>query len=268
LSPLLPLPNLTGLLQISAGGVFTCALKSTGEVSCWGDNFFGELGDGDDAGAVTAQPVAVSGLSDVTQIATGYDFACALRSGGTVVCWGSGADGELGNGSTSPSTVPVPVTSLAGARMIAAGLAFSCAVLDTGTIACWGANGYGQLGNGTTSTTPNPTPVNVSTINDAVAVACGDFHACALRRSGQIACWGYNAHGEIGTGVVPADAEAPTLTPTVVAITSAVSVAAGGEHSCATTADSHVLCWGENSDGEIGDGTNTQAPSPKSPQGF
>jgi alpha-tubulin suppressor-like RCC1 family protein len=265
----LPVANLSGLSQISAGGIFTCALKTSGEVTCWGDNVFGELGNGDDAGAVTAQPVAVSGVNDATQIATGYDHVCALRAGGTVVCWGSNADGELGNASTNPSTTPVPVSSLNGVKMVAAGDVFSCAVLDTGAVACWGSNRYGQLGNGAPSNTPNPTPVTVSNIDDAVAVTCGDWHACALRKTGQIACWGYNAHGQLGYGVIPADAEAPTPTPTtVLSITAGVSVSAAGEHSCATTADSHVLCWGQNADGEIGDGTTTQALSPQSPQGF
>jgi alpha-tubulin suppressor-like RCC1 family protein len=261
--------NLSDLVQVSAGGVFTCALKASGEVACWGENAFGELGNGSDAGAVTAQPVAVSGLNDARQIAAGYNHACALRASGTVVCWGSNASGELGNASSNPSSVPVAVSSLAGVKMIAAGLGFSCAVLDTGAVSCWGANDYGQLGNGTPNTTPNPKPLTVSSIDDATAVACGAFHTCALRKSGQIVCWGYNAYGQLGDGVVPADAETPTPTPTtVLLISSGESVSASGEHSCATTADSHVLCWGQNAHGEIGDGTSAQALSPRSPKGF
>jgi len=106
-------------------------------------------------------PVSVSGVSDATQISAGFGHSCALRTGGTISCWGYNNYGQLGNGTTgSPSLTPVPVSGVSDATQISAGESHTCALRAGGTISCWGSNGYGQLGNGTTTNSPTPVPVS------------------------------------------------------------------------------------------------------------
>ncbi len=161
--------SLAGAIAISAGGNHTCAVLSGGSVECWGENFFGELGDGTSTGPQTCTsnnygcsttPVVVSGLSGATAVAAGFEHTCAVLSGGTAECWGNAWFGQLGNGtSTGPqtcggvpcSTTPVAVMGLSGATLISAGREQTCAVLSGGTADCWGDNGYGELGDGTST---------------------------------------------------------------------------------------------------------------------
>jgi alpha-tubulin suppressor-like RCC1 family protein len=128
-------------------------------VKCWGRNGFGELGNG--ANANTNVPVDVSGLaSGVDAIDAGGYHSCALTSAGGVKCWGSGGDGELGDGTYTDTNVPVDVSGLAsGVDAIVAGAYHTCALMSAGGLKCWGANGDGQLGNGTN--TPSNVPVTV-----------------------------------------------------------------------------------------------------------
>jgi alpha-tubulin suppressor-like RCC1 family protein len=161
--------GLSGVTAISAGAAGTCALLSGGTVKCWGDNTYGELGDGTSTGpqtciagssACSTTPVAVSGLSGVSAIAASEAHTCALLSGGTVDCWGDNEAGELGDGtSTGPqtcsgaacSTTPVAVSSLTGATAIGTSFLGSCVLRSGGSIECWGDNQYGDLGIGTST---------------------------------------------------------------------------------------------------------------------
>jgi alpha-tubulin suppressor-like RCC1 family protein len=137
-------PALEGVIAADAGGASSCAVKGDGTAYCWGDNFYGQLGDASTTDR--KQPVAVSGLTDAVDVKVGDDFACALRKGGTVRCWGSNDDGQLGNGSGTDSNVPVPVAGLTGIVSLDVGYDHACAIDGNGRLWCWGGNGGHQLG--------------------------------------------------------------------------------------------------------------------------
>jgi alpha-tubulin suppressor-like RCC1 family protein len=165
-SSLLPtgMNSLINVTAISASDFPNCALLSNGTLSCWGYNASGALGNGDNTDLYSDVPVAVSGLGGVgvlgavLAISSGDGVACALLSGGSVVCWGFG--GSLGDGTSIQSSVPVAVKGLSGVTKISAGSDQTCALLSNGSVSCWGLNFAGNLGNGTTDNVLIPVAVN------------------------------------------------------------------------------------------------------------
>lgn len=251
-----------GVTAVAAGSdsLHTCALTTSGGVQCWGLNNQGELGNGSTSDS--SVPVAVTNLaSGVAALATGNDHTCALTSAGGVQCWGSNITGQLGNGSTTNSSLPIGVAGLdSGVVAIAAGLRYSCALLASGGVKCWGWNLDGQLGNG--STANSTTPVVVSGLaGTAVAIAAGTYHACVLLASGAVQCWGLNSFGELGNGAITSTAVSTPVTVTNLG-GSVVAIAAGGYHTCALTAAGAVQCWGRNSSGQLGNNSTTTSSVP------
>ncbi len=261
--------GLSGVSALAVGGDHTCALLNDATVDCWGNEAWGELGNGTIAFDQQPAPGAVAGLTGVVALAArGADrdatvdfadeFSCALASGGTVECWGQNEAGELGTGSISDSglnavSTPGPVVGLAGAIAIGIGNEHACAVLDGGGVACWGQNIAGQLGNGA-PTAPSPSLLAVVGLSGpAVAVAGGSLHTCALLADGTVECWGANNQGELGNGTT-SDALAPTAVSGLAGIT---AITAGSEHTCALRGDGTVWCWGQSSRGQLGDGSTS-----------
>lgn len=243
---------------ITAGDMHTCALLETGGVKCWGRNNDGELGDGTTTMRLT--PVSVSDMeSGIRAVAAGSAFTCAVTENGTAKCWGQNGVGQLGNGSTAPSTIPVNVVGIEeGIRSIHPGYLRTCALTASGGVKCWGYNLYGVLGDGTQ--TPRLTPVSVVGLEQGVqAISLGAYHSCAVTDAGAAKCWGYNKSGQLGDGtsitqMTPVDVS--NLGKEVRAITT------GGWHSCAVTVNGVARCWGLNSNGQLGDGTTVDRLTP------
>ena len=250
----------SGVAAISAGGYHTCALTTAGAVKCWGDNGYGQLGDG--TTTARSAPASVSGLSSgVAAISAGGEHTCALTTAGAVKCWGAGSSGQLGDGTGTSRSTPVDVSGLSsGVAAISAGYYYTCAVTSTGGLKCWGYDNYGQLGDGTIASTPRFTPVSVSGLSSGVAaVSAGYYHACALTSTGGVKCWGFNAYGQLGDATTT-DRPAPVNVNRMSSGMAAIS--AGGEHTCALSTAGVAFCWGANSSGQLGDGTTTPRSAP------
>jgi IPT/TIG domain/Regulator of chromosome condensation (RCC1) repeat len=234
-----PVSGLSGATAIATGETHSLALLSDGTVRAWGGNRDGQLGDGSQGGPSDV-PVPVSGLSGVTGVAAGDRDSLALLGDGTVVAWGENQDGELGDGvEGEPSDVPVPVSGLSGVTAIAAGGRSNLALLGDGTVVAWGSG--------------TDVPVPVSGLSGVTAIAAGGDFSLALLSNGTVMAWGENFGGELGDGgsfnenaVVPVQ---------VSGLTRVMAVAAGGEDGLALLSNGTVMAWGENSFGQLGDGT-------------
>ncbi len=237
---------------ITAGGYDTCALLSTENVKCWGQNAYGDLGNGSTTNSDV--PVAVKGLTGVNAIAAGeYHHTCAQLKTGTVECWGWNAWGQLGNGSTTNSDVPVAVTDLSGVTAVSAGNGHSCALLSTETVMCWGLNSNEQLGN--VSVTNSSVPVAVSgKLDDGVTgIAAGSFDNCLLLNTGTVGCWGDGSFGDLGGGNgTSTDAPVPVAVKDLSGVT---AIAAGGYDVCGLLTTGRLKCWGDNRFGALGNGS-------------
>ncbi|HXT99563.1 MAG TPA: hypothetical protein VN903_01135, partial [Polyangia bacterium] len=247
--------------EVAAGGGggtdglgWQCVRQQTGGVACWG---YGILGDGNPQ-ANASKPVFVSGLTDAAEIVLGNAHACARRQSGAVVCWGANGSGQLGDGTTTTRLTPVAVTGLTDAVELTASSNDTCARRANGTVVCWGDNAFGQTGDGSKTARSTPTPV--SGLTDATQISTGGFSACARKQSGQVVCWGMNSFGRLGDGTTT---EHLTPGPTVLGLTDAVEVTTSDSHACARRSGGGVMCWGQNPDGEVGNGTTgTQQLTP------
>ena len=205
---------LSGIKQVSTGNEHTCALKKNGRVFCWGDGWYGRLGNHDVQNSPT--PVQVAGvggtnfLSRVTQISVGTHHTCAVNEDGRTFCWGKGSEDQLGDNKTKTySSAPVQVVGvkgtgfLIGVKQVSAGNYHTCAVKTDETIFCWGEGRSGQLGNNDT-TQGSPTPVQVlgvggtGFLSGIKQVSAKNYRTCALKVGGAAFCWGSGNNGELG----------------------------------------------------------------------
>ena len=242
--------DITDATAITTGSWHSCALRESGAISCWGNNYYGQLGNGQRGyDLVSSVPMQVADITNATAIAANRRHACALHETGTISCWGRNENGQLGNGTNTSSSATVQVAGITDATAITAGYEHSCALHQDGTISCWGHNENGQLGNGTN--TSSSAPVQVAGITDATAITAGYEHSCALHQDGTISCWGRNTHGQLGSGI---DTWFSLAQVQVADITDATAISTGDNHSCALRESGAISCWGRNWEGQLGNG--------------
>ena len=252
------------LTQITGGDNYTCALDAAGTAYCWGYNVVGQLGDGSTSDSDVPVAVDTRGVlagDTLPQITAGSLTTCALDAAGAAYCWGYNQDGDLGDGSTTGSSVPVAVDTsgaLAGQTLtrITAGGSHTCALDSAGAAYCWGEGYNGQLGGGIGGFSALAVAVDASGVLHGKVLAqitTGEFHTCAISTAGAAYCWGRNDHGQLGDGKT-ADSSVPVavLGNGVLAGQTLTQITAGGSHTCALDSTSAVYCWGANDAGELG----------------
>jgi hypothetical protein len=252
-----PTPVAGGLRfrEISTGRTHTCALTDEGVAYCWGSNRFGQLGDSSRSSASTPRPVRTE--MRFSRIRASQDLTCALARDGTAWCWGSAKLGGLGNGARQPidercevrmrgadgeacSTLPVPVSGGRSYTEISTGAWGGCALTSDGAAWCWG-DGYGS------APAAIPGGVRFATISH------GTFVLCGLDLAGRAFCWGDNRYGALGVGDASLGGASQ---PTAVAGGLTFSkIESAGHTTCAVSTDGVVYCWGNNMEGQLGDGT-------------
>ncbi|WP_375768932.1 MopE-related protein [Archangium gephyra] len=240
---------------ISAGNSHSLALRTDGSVWAWGLNSEGQLGNG--TLTLSNLPVSVTGLPVIKAIAAGRNHSLALGVDGTVWAWGQNSSGQLGDGTTTRRLLPVSVTIPGGAVAIAGGLNHSLAIAADGSVYAWGTNTYGQLGDGTT--TLRLTPVRLSLPGGIAAISAGWYHSMALGTDGRVWTWGRNLNGQIGNGSASSTNQ---LSPYPVSLArGATAIAAGANHSLVLLSDQSAVAWGQNTNGQLGNGTTATAQS-------
>jgi len=296
--------GLTAVKAIAAGGEFGLALLEDGTVSAWGSNGSGQLGTGNTTNSTTPVAVCAVGetapcakdLEGVTAVAAGGNFALAVLSNGTVVAWGDGSEGRLGDGTTTSSTVPVGVCAagttgacptgpfLSGVTAVSADATDGLARLNNGTAVAWGEGLFGQLGNGGTAEANSPVVVKeknakgelvplegVSAVSAGGSLnGTGDPQMVALLSNGTVRSWGFNEDGQLGNGsftgpeTCTSGTTKPACSTTAIAVsglTGVTAVAARGGFTLALLSSGTIESWGKNGNAELGTGSIT-GPEP------
>lgn len=246
--------------SIALGGEHSCVLTYGGGniVKCWGNNDHGQLGNGKTVPSAVPVTVGLTPKDVPIAIAAGVNHSCSLLDSGIIKCWGDNSSGQLGTGKISSlENMPVSVVTIGNAKLVATGLKHSCAILTTGKINCWGNNQFGQLGNDSLAIT-STVPVEVKTINNAIDLALGDNHSCALLSTGKVTCWGSNNYGQLG---VTSNMLPKSATPVSIDL-NATALETRGDQICAIMTDKSVKCWGWNGYNYAGSTLYTSQPTP------
>ena len=243
--------------SISAGKFHTVALKN-GSLWAWGDNYYGQLGNGTNEECTT--PVRIGVDEDWKAVSAGDGHTLALKEDGSLWAWGLNDDGQLGDGSNARRNSPVRVGTDNDWAAISAGGYHSLALKINGSLWAWGLNNAGQLGDG--SNTRRNTPVRIGTDNNWLDISAGNTHSVAIKNEkgvyGSLWTWGHNVYGQLGDGTT----EARNTPVQIEEGTFWEAISAGGWHTLALKEDGSLWAWGWNSYGQLGDGTTKDRNTP------
>jgi alpha-tubulin suppressor-like RCC1 family protein len=264
--------------EIAVGKAHSCALLADTSVACWGAGDVGQLGDGN-SGKDHRRPVPlrIPGLNGVTAIRAGVDTTCVIVGDDAAIqCWGDGRFGQLGTGGSGEGyfvSQPVAVVGAKAALDLDVAGPNACAAFSDGLVRCWGLNDSDDLlgfhssdcgpyllplADGDTTFKPVPcegTPRIVPQLSGVTHVAAGGSHTCALSSAGVVYCWGTDSYGQLGDGMSGKGSHNPI--PTAIAgLPSVKAISVGSAHSCAVLVDTTARCWGDNSFGQLGTGTD------------
>lgn len=269
--------TLKGVIQVAAGAGISCAVRGNGTVWCWGDASQGQLGNGEsgaNAHRTRAVPVrrGTGNLTGVKRVAANGNHACALRTNGSVYCWGYGDQGQLGDGTTGDPTTHLRTTAvrvrqgsgyLIDVVAITTGYDHSCALKRGGSVWCWGGGSSGQLGDGQSGighhrTTAARVRRGSGHLTKVTSIAAGGYHTCARRTDGTALCWGSGSSGQLGdgdSGMGHLRTKATRVRRGSGDLKGVVAVGSGSYHTCARRSDGSAWCWGSADKGQLGDGT-------------
>ncbi len=265
--------------SVTAGVEHSCGITLLSAAYCWGNGGSGRLGTGSTESAPT--PSYVQGGLEFLEIDAGRDVTCGVTGTPEAYCWGGNRFGQLGRGGKADSWVPIPVAGGLGFETVIAHSLHACALThvtsavgqatsaQSGTNAyCWGGNWYGEVGSGSWQGSFAPIPVVSGLWLRSLAV--GRSFTCGIDGAGTAHCWGDNRSGQLGTSTVgdrcttPRGDEVPcSMVPVAVGGAPAFeSVVNGWWHACSLTAGGLAYCWGDNSSGQLGDGSTTTSSTP------
>jgi alpha-tubulin suppressor-like RCC1 family protein len=246
---------------VSCGRYHTVALKTDGSLWAWGDNGFGQLGQGEGSAAELHSPIQVGTDTDWVAVDTGEYSVVALKADGSLWAWGGNRYGQLGLGDSGLGTeryCPAQVGTDRDWATASVGVYHTAALKGDGSLWTWGSNGLGQLGYG--SNIPLwESPWQVGADTDWASAEAGGYFTAALKDYGAIYAWGDNADGQLGDGTTVAKsvpARAGTAEDWV-----ALAVT-GGTHAAAMKANGALWTWGRNGFGQLGDGTTSNSSVP------
>ena len=237
-----------------------CVLHADHTIWCAGENQYGQLGQG-----LTGPPMSTwvevrdstsAVIADATAVSIGWEFACAIRAGGSVWCWGVGGSGQMGNNATGGSPAAVQVLKAVGQPLVdiaelGSGMNHTCARDSAGAVWCWGKNNYGQIGDGTTTDRTVATPVLDApagpALTGALSLDVGGEHNCLMKANKALWCWGRNDRGQVGDG-------STTQRPNPVPVGTAELYSVGKFHTITTQSDGSVSTVGDVWRNRIGNG--------------
>ncbi len=259
-----PIPIRSGFIQLdtarsAAGSSYgtTYGITLTGVLMSWGDNIYGKLGTGDSSGGASFTPQVIDPTTRYKFVKSQYRHTCAITKDNALRCWGYNLDGNLGDGTTAQKNSPITIDSGVSYKTVAVGAFHTCGITTGHILKCWGLNDNSQLGDGTF--TQRFLPVTIDSGTTYASVSLGLYHSCAITMAGVLKCWGTDGNGQLGDGGISSTRSVPYIIDAGITY-STVSVA--DDSSCAITTTGVLKCWGENTNGQLGDNSTTGRISP------